>query len=115
MFSFKFPQIALMLNWETAAAKEESMFYVNGQYVKEEEAKISILDLAILRGFGVFDYLRTYGGRPFHLWDHLLRLKFSAEHVGLTLPHSLLEIQEIVHNVQKLNNLSEASIKILVT
>ncbi len=82
------------------------MFYVNGQYVKEEEAKISILDLAILRGFGVFDYLRTYGGRPFHLWDHLLRLKYSAEHVGLTLPHSLAEIQEIVHTVQNLNHLS---------
>ncbi len=91
------------------------MYYVNGQYVKEEEAKISILDLAILRGFGVFDYLRTYNGRPFHLWDHLMRLKFSAEHVGLTLPNSLPEIEEIVHNVQKLNNLSEASIKILVT
>jgi branched-chain amino acid aminotransferase len=91
------------------------MFYVNGQYVKEEEAKISILDLAILRGFGVFDYLRTYGGRPFHLWDHLLRLKYSAEHVGLTLPHSLAEIQKIVHTVQNLNRLSEASIKLLVT
>ncbi len=91
------------------------MYYVNGQYVKEEEAKISILDLAILRGFGVFDYLRTYNGRPFHLWDHLLRLKFSADHVGLTLPNSLPEIEEIVHTVQKLNNLLDASIKILVT
>ena len=67
------------------------MYYVNGQYVKEEEAKISVLDLSILRGFGVFDYLRTYGGRPFHLWDHLLRLKYSAEHIGLTLPNSLTE------------------------
>jgi branched-chain amino acid aminotransferase len=91
------------------------MYYVNGHYVKEEEAKISILDLAILRGFGVFDYLRTYRGRPFHLWDHLLRLKYSADHIGLTLPNSLTEIQEIVDTVQKLNSLSEASIKLLVT
>src|SRR6267154_1489700 len=91
------------------------MYYVNGHYVKEEDAKISILDLAILRGFGVFDYLRTYGGQPFHLWDHLLRLKYSAEHVGLKLPLSLTEIQEIVHHVQKLNHLFEASIKLLIT
>ncbi len=91
------------------------MYYVNGQYVKEEEAKISVLDLAILRGFGVFDYLRTYGGRPFHLWDHLLRLRYSAEHIGLTLPNSLPEIEQIVHNVQKLNHLEEASIKIVLT
>lgn len=88
------------------------MYYINGQYVKEEDAKISVLDLAVLRGYSVFDYLRTYNGRPFHLQDHLERLKYSAEHIGLSLPHSLTEIEEIVH---KLNNLSEASIKILVT
>jgi branched-chain amino acid aminotransferase len=91
------------------------MYYVNGQYVREEEAKISILDLAVLRGFGVFDYLRTYEGRPFHLRDHLERLHYSAGHVGLNLPNSLEEIEEIVSRVQELNNLSEASIKILVT
>lgn len=91
------------------------MYYVNGQYVKEEEAKISILDLAILRGFGVFDYLRTYAGRPFHLWDHLLRFKYSAEHIGLALPNSLSEIEAIVSAVQKLNHLEEASIKIILT
>jgi len=91
------------------------MYYLNGKYVKEEDAKISILDLSILRGFGVFDYLRTYGGRPFHLWDHLLRFKYSAEEIGLVLPKTLPEIQEIIHTVQKLNHLVEASIKILLT
>lgn len=91
------------------------MYYVNGQYVKAEDAKISILDLAVLRGLGVFDYLRTYQGRPFHLWDHLLRLKYSAEQIGLTLPNSLTEIQEIVYQVLALNHFPEASIKLLVT
>ena len=91
------------------------MYYINGQYVKEEDAKISVLDLAVLRGFSVFDYLRTYNGRPFHLQEHLERLRYSAEHVGISLPNSLAEIEEIIHTVQKLNHLSEASIKILVT
>ncbi len=91
------------------------MYYVNGQYVQAEDAKISVLDLAILRGFGVFDYLRTYGGRPFHLWDHLHRLQYSAEHIGLTLPVPLKEIETIVNTVQKLNHLAEASLKIVVT
>ena len=91
------------------------MYYINGQYLKEADAKISILDLSILRGFSVFDYLRTYNGKPFHLHEHLLRLKYSAEHVGLTLPHSLKEIEQIILNVLKQSNLSEASIKILIT
>lgn len=91
------------------------MYYVNGQYVKEEDAKISVLDLSVLRGFGVFDYLRTYNGRPFHMRNHLERLKYSSKHVGLSLSYSFKQIEEIIHNVQKLSNLSEASIKILVT
>jgi branched-chain amino acid aminotransferase len=91
------------------------MYYVNGKVVKEEDAKISILDLAVLRGFGVFDYLRTYQGCPFHLWDHLLRLKYSAEQMGLSLPNSLSEIQDIVYQVLVPNYLPETSIKLLVT
>jgi branched-chain amino acid aminotransferase len=92
-----------------------TMYYLNGQYLPKEEAKISILDLAILRGLSVFDYLRTYAGEPFHLQDHLERLQYSAHHVGLTLPNSLSEIEEIVHLVKAKNHLHEASIKILLT
>ena len=91
------------------------MYYVNGEFVKKEDAKISILDLAVLRGFGVFDFLRTYRGRPFHLWDHLLRLKYSTEQIGLALPKSLNAIEDIVYRLQTLNPLPEASIKLLVT
>jgi branched-chain amino acid aminotransferase len=92
-----------------------SMYYLNGQYLPKEEAKISILDLAILRGLSVFDYLRTYAGMPFHLQDHLERLQYSAEHVGLILPNTLSEIEEIVHHVKAKSQLHEASIKILLT
>jgi branched-chain amino acid aminotransferase len=92
------------------------MYYLNGKYVKEEDAKISILDLSILRGFSIFDYLRTYNGRPFHLWDHLLRLKYSSQQIGLSLPKSLPEIEEIVlHTVKTAHHRGESSIKILVT
>jgi branched-chain amino acid aminotransferase len=92
-----------------------TMYYLNGQYLPKEEAKISILDLAILRGLSVFDYLRTYAGEPFHLQDHLERLQYSAEHVGLILPNTLSEIEEIVHHVKAKSHLHEASIKILLT
>ncbi len=91
------------------------MYYVGGQYVKEEDAKISIFDLSLLRGFGVFDALRTYQGRPFHLWDHLLRLQYSADHIGLHLSHSLQEIEKIAHTVRNLSNLKDATLKILLT
>jgi branched-chain amino acid aminotransferase len=92
-----------------------AMFYLNGDYVDEESAKIPVLDLGLIRGYGVFDYLRTYAGRPFHLWDHLLRLKHSAEHIGMRVPLSLEKIEDIVEILLKRNGYSEAGIKIILT
>lgn len=91
------------------------MFFIDGRYVSEQDATISVLDIGLLRGFGVFDYLRTYQGKPFHLWDHLERFKFSAETMGLTLPYSLEELVLIVSKVLELSCLPEASIKLVLT
>lgn len=91
------------------------VYYINGNYVPESEAKLSVFDLSILRGFGVFDYLRTYRKRPFHLWDHLERLNYSAKNLGLEIPCSLREIAEIIDRLIGLNPLEEAGIKIIVT
>ncbi|MBX3719894.1 MAG: aminotransferase class IV [Parachlamydiales bacterium] len=91
------------------------MFFINGSYVSETDAKISVLDLSILRGFGVFDYLRTYSGKPFHLSEHLLRLQYSAQQLGLELPYTLEKISKIINEVLRLNQLAEASIKIIAT
>lgn len=92
-----------------------AVFYVNGAYVSEDDAKVSIVDLGLLRGFAVFDYLRTYGGKPFHLSDHLLRLQFSAKQIGLSLSCSLVEIEKIVFDLLEKNNCPESAVKIIVT
>lgn len=93
----------------------QPVYYINGNYVPESEAKLSVFDLSILRGFGVFDYLRTYKKCPFHLWDHLERLNYSAKNLGLKIPCSLTEIAKIIDSLIALNQLQEASIKVIVT
>lgn len=93
----------------------QPIYYINGNYVPGSEAKLSVFDLSILRGFGVFDYLRTYKKRPFHLWDHLERLNYSAENLRLKIPYSLAEIASIIDSLIELNHLEEAGIKIIVT
>jgi 4-amino-4-deoxychorismate lyase len=50
------------------------------------------LDLALVRGEGVFEAMRVYGGRPFRLGDHLARLAASARAVDLPLPEGLEEL-----------------------
>ena len=53
-------------------------WYIGGQWMHPDKATISINDIAVLRGYSVFESLRTYDRRPFHLDQHLMRLYRSA-------------------------------------
>src|ERR1017187_9432915 len=48
--------------------------YVNGPFVPENEATVSIFDRGFLYGHGVFETMRVYGGRIFCAQDHIERL-----------------------------------------
>ena len=92
-----------------------NIYYIDGQFVQAQAACLPVDDLSILRGFGVFDFLRTYGGRPFHLEDHLKRLERSAELIGLGVGRPLAEIADIVGETLRRNGHAEASIRIVLT
>lgn len=89
------------------------IFYLNGQFLPEDEAKISVLDLGFVRGYGVFDFLRTYNGKPFKLEEHLQRLQNSAKQIALEIP-PVSQIKQIVLQTLAKNNLSESGIKIVI-
>ncbi|MBI5955783.1 MAG: aminotransferase class IV [Chloroflexi bacterium] len=91
------------------------IFYINGEFLPEDEAKVSVLDLGLLRGYGVFELLRTYSGKPFRLKEHLERLKNSADQIGLRLPKSPEEIAKVVDELLVQNRFHEANIKIILT
>jgi branched-chain amino acid aminotransferase len=89
--------------------------YLNGKYVPFDQACLPLHDLGIVRGYGVFDFLRTYNGVPFKLTEHVQRLQKSAKLIGLSLPWSTAEIEEITQNTLTHNHLPEANIRIVVT
>ena len=66
----------------------ERVAYVNGHFVPESEAVVSIRDRGFLQGDAVFDTTRTFGGRIFRLDEHLDRffnsLKYMRIDPGLT-------------------------------
>lgn len=91
------------------------IYYVDGVFVPAAEAVLPLSDLAILRGYGVFDFMRTYGGRPFHLDNHIRRLQNSADLIGLYCPWSHDELSEIAEETLKRNDYPEANIRLLIT
>ncbi len=90
-------------------------YYVNGRYVKKENAFIHVNDIGLLRGYAVFDYLKTYHGIPFRLEDHLTRLDNSAKYIGLRIPKTNEEITGICFTLLKKNKFKESNIRIVVT
>lgn len=65
---------------------------VNGASLSPNEAAVRIDDIGLLRGYGCFEALRSYGGTPFRLAQHLDRLETSAAAMGLPpFKRSLLE------------------------
>lgn len=92
-----------------------SVFYINGNYVDSAKATLPANDLAILRGYGVFDFLRTYGGKPFQLGAHLRRLQKSSELLELACPWDIEELTSIIMETLKRNPYEDANIRIVVT
>ncbi len=91
------------------------ILYIDGDFIEAKDATLPVTDLSILRGFGVFDYLRTYGGTPFQLGAHLRRLQHSAALIELACPWDIEQLAEIVLETLRRNHLDEAGIRIVLT
>jgi branched-subunit amino acid aminotransferase/4-amino-4-deoxychorismate lyase len=58
---------------------------VDGRILPADEATLPVTDLGLLRGDGVFEVIRVYGGRPFAFDDHLRRMANSAKNLRLEI------------------------------
>ncbi len=92
------------------------IWYADGKFVPEDEAFVSARDLAVLRGFGVFDFLRTYHRKPFYLEAHIDRFFRSADVIGLKIPMSKKETASVIEETLSRNpHLEEANIRFVFT
>src|SRR5881227_955503 len=71
--------------------------YINGTLFDKEDAKISVYDHGLLYGDGVFEGMRSYGGKVFRLKEHLERLWASAKAIWLKIPMSQEEMTKAVN------------------
>ncbi len=88
------------------------MIYLDGRFMREEEATIPISDRGFLFGDGLFTTLKVEGGRALWFADHLRKLHEQAERFHILLP-SLHEstLDELIER----NGMMEGKVKIIVT
>lgn len=89
--------------------------YLNGKYVDERNAKISIFDHGVLYGDGVFEGIRAYKGCIFRLKQHLERLYASAKYIMLKIPLTPGQIADVVVNTCRMNKIKDGYIRLVVT
>ncbi len=88
---------------------------VNDSIISEEEATLKITDLSIQRGYGVFDFLKTVGGKPIFLEDHLDRFYSSAEQMRLPVKPTRNELADLLMRLIDKNNLFDSGVRITLT
>ncbi|HJT31291.1 MAG TPA: branched-chain-amino-acid transaminase [Pirellulales bacterium] len=88
---------------------------INGQLYDKEDAKISVYDHGLLYGDGVFEGIRSYGGKVFRLDEHLKRLWDSARAIRLAIPISRQELGRAIYDTLRVNNIADGYIRLVVT
>ncbi len=89
--------------------------YVNGAFVRKEDAKISVFDHGFIYGDGAFEGLQIVNGRIFQLAAHLDRLEDSIGYLGFSLPVSRAELQSLILETARRNKLENGYIRPIIT
>lgn len=89
--------------------------YINGTLYDKADAKISVYDHGLLYGDGVFEGIRSYGGRAFRLEQHLDRLWESAQAIWLEIPISRDETTAAINETLLANEIIDGYIRLIVT
>jgi branched-chain amino acid aminotransferase len=88
---------------------------IDGRICPPVEQVVSVFDRGFLYGDSVFETLRTYGGVPFQLDEHLARLRGSAERVYIPLPVSLAQLGAELHEAVAAGGNAESYMRLMVT
>ena len=89
--------------------------YINGKFLDQADAKISVFDHGFLYGDGIFEGIRLYSGCIFRLEEHLERLEYSAKAILLDLPWTRKQISDATCESCRVNGLKDGYIRLIVS
>lgn len=88
---------------------------INGEFIDQENARLHISDLAIQRGYGIFDFFKTINNRPIFLEDHLDRFFFSVSEMNLKSDLKRSQLKKMVLQLIEKNDIGNSGVKITLT
>jgi branched-chain amino acid aminotransferase len=95
---------------------EDVLVYINGEFFRREEARISVFDSGFLVGDGVWEGLRLHEGDFAFLEEHIDRLFQGAKAIGLEIGMTRQEITAALHETARRNGMTtDVHVRLMVT
>ena len=79
------------------------------------EAVVPVTDLAVQRGYGIFDFLKTVNGQIIFAEAHIDRFLYSAAEMQLAVPYSKEELLRLLEELNHKNKIAHSGIRITLT
>jgi len=95
--------------------KKIQYYFFNGEFVSNDTPVLTPYELGLLRGYGIFDFLRIVDKVPVFLEDHLERFFQSAKDMRLKVPYSKKQITEYVDSLVQINNVGYSGVRLVLT
>ena len=89
--------------------------YVNGDYLPETDAKISVFDRGFLMADGVYEVTSVLGGKIIDFDGHAKRLVRSLDELDIPHPAVLPDLLEVHRELVRLNGIEEGMIYLQIT
>ncbi|MDA1268684.1 MAG: aminotransferase class IV [Bacteroidetes bacterium] len=89
--------------------------FADGKIIPTQDARLHPTDLAVIRGYGIFDFFRTEDYQPLFLEDYLDRFIRSAAKTYLPLAYSREELRAIIGELIQKNDLEKGGIRMVLT
>lgn len=90
--------------------------FLNGKILPLAEAKVGVEDIGLLRGYGIYDGLAAFDGKPFHFTDHWNRFLSGAHILNLSVPVTEEKAERMIEEiVVKSSYGKRANVRLILT
>lgn len=93
----------------------DSIVYLNGNYLRLGDAQVSVLDRGFIFGDGIYDVVPAYNGKPFRMGGHLDRLERSLAAIGIKTDLQRSDWENLVLDMLQRSGLGDCMVYIQVT
>jgi len=91
------------------------LVFLNGKFVPEEQAVVSVFDRSFLYGDGLFEAIPISNGRPFRWAQHMARFQRGADMLKISVPHSNDELRKFATQLAEHNRMPDALMRLTLS